>query len=209
MPEQPQLSWADRIAQSKKTTFKPLDFNTRYNFVVDSTTVKNSAKVGDFIAMKCKVLDGDRKNFTQTINVMPESENPWSFLQFFEAAGFSQDYLVQHNPSVDVIASNLSGRQFSVEVVQGRTTRDDGTYWPEFRNFAQVVANPSATPQGAPAQAPASNFGSAPQQSQAQPAQNFGNAPAPQQSNDDSSPWNAEPSQPENNGNSGGMVNPF
>lgn len=192
MPEQPQLSWAERIAESKKNTFKPLDFDTRYNFVIDSTEVKNSAKVGDFIVMKTKVLDGERKNFKTNINTMPESPNPWSFLQLFEAVGLGQAWLLESNPSVHEIASALIGRSFSAEVVQGKSQREDGTYWPEYRNFNKVVANEPV------AQAPAaSNFGSAPAPAPQAPAQ----APQPQA---DASPWGNPAPQ-----NGGGMSNPF
>ena len=212
MPEQPQISWADRIASAKKNTFKPLDFNVRYNFTIDSTEVKNSAKVGDFIVMKCSVLDGDRKNFKSNINTMPEQENPWRFLQLFEAVGFNQEWLLTADPSVQVIADNLVGRQFSVEVVQGNSQRDDGTYWPEYQKFLPVVASTN----GAPAQGQdqvVSGFGNAPAPTQAnapaqapqapQVNQNFGN------SGQDGSPWGT-PNEAQNNNNSGdGMVSPF
>ena len=198
MPEQPQLSWAERIAESKKNTFKPLDTDTRYNFEIDKTEVKESTTgKAPYIKVFAKVIDGERKNYKVNFNTFPESANPWSFLQLFEACGFGLQWLQDSNPNLHEIASALVGRPFSAEVVDGNQKRDDGTFWPEYQKFSKPVANEPVAPQ-APA---ASNFGSAPAPAPAPQAPAPTPAPQPQE---DASPWGTPAPQ-----NGGGMSNPF
>lgn len=203
MPEQPQLSWAERIAESKKNTFKPLDKETRYNFEVDKTEVKESSTgKAPFIKVFAKVIDGDRKNFKVNFNTFPESANPWSFLQLFEACGYGLQWLQDSNPNLHEIASALVGRPFSAEVVDGNQKRDDGTFWPEYKNFNKIVANETAQASQAPQAA--TNFGSAPAPTPAPAPQVQAPTPQPQAPVDNSGPWG---DQKQNSG--GGMSNPF
>lgn len=202
MPEQPQLSWAERIAESKKNTFKPLDIDTRYNFEVDKTEVKESSTgKAPYIKVFAKILDGDRKNFKVNFNTFPESANPWSFLQLFEACGFGLQWLKDSNPNLHELASALVGRPFSAEVVNGNQKRDDGTFWPEYQKFAKIVANETVQSTQAPQ---SNNFGSAPTPQPQVQAPTPQPQAQPQAPTTDAGPWGGQ-----NQNNSGGMSNPF
>lgn len=176
MPEQPQLSWADRIAASKSTTFKPLDWG-RYNFEITGATVKENTS-GNSIQLKISVLDGERKNFKTQFFTNPEWENPWAFLQLFEAVGFGLDWLKESDPSIHEIASNLVGRKFSADVQPSKRNNDKGEPWPDFKSFTPVqpvVGSEEAQPQ---------------EQSQTQPQSQSFNAPAQAPQQNSPSPWN-------------------
>lgn len=157
MPETT-VNWADKIAeaQANEGKYKELDPG-EYNFTVEKAEVKSGGK-GDYLNMTLKVLDGERANARAFGRTFPNSSTPGGigmFLRFLEAVGIDKAWLVSDNPSTQVIADNIVGRNLSAEVYiedGAAVNQKTGEQYRSVKNYkAQggTVAQPAAQ---APAQ---------------------------------------------------------
>lgn len=166
MPETT-MSWADRIAeaQANEGKFKELDPG-EYNFVIEKAEVKPGAK-GDYINMTLKVLDGPRANaraFGRTFPNSPTAGGLGMFLRFLTAVGIDNAWLVDSEPSTQVIADNVVDRKLSAEVYIEEGAQVNAKSGEQYRSVRNYKPQAGVAPV-AQASAPAQNITSAAQPS--------------------------------------------
>lgn len=143
MPEVESVSWKDRIAAAKSTSFAALTPG-RYTVEIVDASVAQGAK-GEYINVKTKVAEGERTNARVNTRTFPNAKNVSMFLDFIKAFGLSTEWLMSE-PTMEEVVSALVGRRASAEVYVESDAGEDnnGEKWRSLKGFKALSDVPAS-----------------------------------------------------------------